>query len=311
MIGDNQQLYYVGSEIKEDMKRELVITQEELDAIVDVQNEMNERGITYLIVISPDMHNVYIDEVPSYYKTKWDEKSSAKEQILEALKEKSNVNVLDLTDALIAENKVRETYLSTDSHWNYNGSFVGYQEIIKSLQKMHPDLPMYNRDDFVITDKIVNKQNLANMLSLGVILYDKGAVSFSPEMPGDMVDVTPNYPDPNWYSPAFEMIVTENSQEDDLPVAILYRDSFAGLDDWTIGNLNRFLNTSFSRFASYSTHQIDFNYIDTEKADVVIFELLESNIKRLGTNYLDNLEVQSDKPLYRFNTPLNGEWYVE
>lgn len=313
MIGRNDQLYYVGGDIKKDMTREVTITSDMLDAIVQVQNEiqqeMDSRGIKYIIVIPPDKHNVYTEDVPDYYKRYWDTKPSIKEQVLKELKEKSNVEILDLTQALVNENKLRPTYLSTDSHWNYNGSFVGYQEIVKKIREWFPDIPMYERDDFNIQKRNVNNQNLSKMLSLGDILYDQSSVSYTPEQPGDMIEIVPNYPDPNWGSPEFKMIVTEQREKMGLPKAVMYRDSFAGLDGWSIGNLNRFLNTSFDRFASYTTHQVDFNYIDTEQADVVIFELLESNIIRLGINYLNNGEASSDKPLYRFNTPLNGDWY--
>ena len=106
------------------------------------------------------------------------------------------------------------------------------------------------------------------------------------------------------------MINTKRTDRPDLPKALMYRDSFAGLDGWTIGNLNRYLATNFSEFVSYAQYQVDFNYIDTEGPSIVIYEVYEDNIMRLGINCLYPTEVTADKALYRFNTPWNGEYYV-
>ena len=319
LIGDNGQLFYNEKneliDTNEYLLGNTVVAEECLDGIVSVQNEiqaaMDERGIQYLVVIAPTKQAVYPEDLPAYYRGN-KENDTVKNQILERLKQETDVEILDLTDAMLDEKQQHPVYLKTDSHWNYFGSFRGYEEIIKSLQTSYPNLPLLSRDMFQYSMTPEYGQNLAKMISLGDMLADENAVRFNPEIPmvDAIVEVPRNYPDPNYGSPEFRMIVTEQPDRMDLPSAILYRDSFAGLDGWTIGNLNRYLPTAFSSFASYAQYQIDFNYIDVEKPDIVIWEVYEDNIYRLGINCLHPGQVSADRPLYNWNTTLNGEYYI-
>lgn len=320
LIGKNGQLFYNEKneliDTNEYLQGKSKVPEDWLDAIVDAQNDiqaaMDERGIHYMIVIAPTKQAVYSEDLPEFYQNA-EGYDTPKNQIVERLRRDTNIEILDLTDALIDEKSIHPVYLKTDSHWNYYGSFRGYEEIIGQLQKTFPDLPLLSRDMFTYSEEPEYHQNLSNMLSLGNILADENAVRFTPEIPMSdvVVDIGRDYPDPNYASPEFHMIATQRVDAPELPKAVMYRDSFAGLDGWTIGNLNRYLATAFSEFISYTHYQLDFNYIDTEQPDTVIYEIYEDNIIRLGINCLYPREVTTDKPLYRFNTPLNGDYYVE
>lgn len=321
VIGKNGQLFYNEKNELIDTNEYLLgnsqVSEEQLDAIVQVQKEiqqqMDDRGIQYLIVVAPTKQAIYPEDLPEYYKDV-EGYSTPKEQILDRLRSETSISILDLTDALLEEKALHPVYLKTDSHWNYFGSFRGYEEIVSFLKNTYPEIPLLPRDMFTYSTAPEYDQNLSKMLSLGNILADDYAVRFMPEIPlaDQITDIAGSrqYPDPNYASPEFKMIITEQKSKENLPSALMYRDSFAGLDGWTIGNLNRYLATAFSTFVSYTQYQIDFNYIDTEKPDIVILEVYEDNIFRLGINYLNPGEVTADKALYGFNTELNGEYYI-
>ena len=96
------------------------------------------RGGKYVFVVAPDKHSIYPEYLPE-----WVVKSaqpSKLDQLLAHLRAHSSVTVLDLRPALLAAKKSGPTYLQTDTHWNKFGAFIGYQQLMQTLQGQLPGM---------------------------------------------------------------------------------------------------------------------------------------------------------------------------
>lgn len=66
----------------------------------------------------------------------------------------TDMNVINVKDALISRKDEQLYFKSYDaSHWNMNGAFVGYQELMRQIQKDHPEIKVLNKDDFIIGEE--------------------------------------------------------------------------------------------------------------------------------------------------------------
>ncbi len=63
------------------------------------------------------------------------------------------MTVVNIKDALMNQKEEQLYYKSYDaSHWNMNGAFVGYQELMKEIKKDHPDIKVLDKDDFEVIE---------------------------------------------------------------------------------------------------------------------------------------------------------------
>ncbi len=68
-------------------------------SITQIKNWLAEKGIEYIFVISPNKHTIYFDKLPQYISKKND--YSAIDQLIYYLKSLTNIDVIDLRDALL------------------------------------------------------------------------------------------------------------------------------------------------------------------------------------------------------------------
>lgn len=65
----------------------------------------------------------------------------------------TDMTVVNIKDALMNQKEEQLYYKSYDaSHWNMNGAFVGYQELMKEIKKDHPDIKVLDKDDFEVIE---------------------------------------------------------------------------------------------------------------------------------------------------------------
>jgi len=89
--------------------------------------------IDYLLVVAPDKHTIYPEYVPPALQPLAEQ--SLFDAVLARLPADVRSHVLDLRPALLAAKQQRQVYFRTDTHWNANGAWVGYQEILAALRK--------------------------------------------------------------------------------------------------------------------------------------------------------------------------------
>jgi alginate O-acetyltransferase complex protein AlgJ len=231
-----------------------------------------ERGIGYVVVIVPEKFTIYPEFLPA-----WVTKSPAPspyDRVAAAMRADGRVAFIDLRPAL-REAKARDrVYFKTDSHWNYNGAMVGYEEIMHDVQRLlppgrlpaiaPPQRPVYVPGvDFYSGD-------LIGMLGLPARIREDDVAPLG-KILGDTKSRCGRRIDDD-KSPGFEFYVCDRPG---LPRAVVYRDSMAI-------SLIPMLAENFSRVVFVASRRLDRALIEREKPDIVIEELVERSLNAPG-----------------------------
>lgn len=138
----------------------LPFSEEELQQWKEVLEEryywMKEQGIDYVFAIAPTKALVYPEKMPMrlFELKKELNQQTRYEQLVHFLSENSIVPMVDLRTSLYESRNDYQwpLYYRTDFHWNYLGSFLAYQAIVKELNLNFPkhQLQAQNLDDFRI-----------------------------------------------------------------------------------------------------------------------------------------------------------------
>jgi hypothetical protein len=180
----------------------------------------------------------------------------------------STVEVVDLRPALLDARRIAPTYFKTDSHWNAFGGFVACQEIAKKL----PGLEPLSLDSFELKKTAADGGDLAGLL--GLKMAEENAVSLIPKTNRPSLEMSANLArNPDFRGPSF----AKNSQGKG--VALVFCDSFGPA-------LMPFLGCYFGKTAGLRKHELDAGWIEREKPDVVISEMVEREFNVMDPNYL-------------------------
>ena len=230
------------------------------------------RGIKYLVVIPPDKHNIYPEELPAWLANAAPANRVTKlDQLLEYMQKHSTVEILDLRPPLLAAKNTAPTYLQNDAHWNLFGGFVACQEVVKKLSFWFPDLPPLRLEDFIWTNAPANGGDLA--LMLGSDAPEKNYFTFQPgpNLPALHTNDIPAYQS-NWgLTPVF-------TRENPGPLrrkVVMFRDSFG--KTW-----QPFLGQVF-KLSVFEADDREFcpALISANAPDVVVNEILERFVNTL------------------------------
>lgn len=157
-LGENGEAFYTarGNEVKT-YTGENIFTQEEMQEMMTNLTHMN----SYFSEVGCDTYNVFIPNKEAVY-SEWynphimyHEENSRQDKFCSYLIENSNLNVLNLKEPLIeAAKKQRVFYKAYDaSHWNMNGAFVGYRELMQEIAKKHSDIEVLSLEDFDVSEQ--------------------------------------------------------------------------------------------------------------------------------------------------------------
>ncbi len=103
------------------------------------QRWLEQQGVQYLFVISPNKPVVYPEFLPENIQS--DRGMDGIVQWEAYLAEQSSVlNILDLRDTLSANKADGVLYFSNDTHWSYLGSYFGYCGVIRRLAEVFQGL---------------------------------------------------------------------------------------------------------------------------------------------------------------------------
>lgn len=140
-----------------DYKGEVKFYPEELDKIRDgilnYANYFNKKGIKYFVVVAPNKENVYPEFMPSaLQKVRVSDVSRVDEAI-----NYINANggkAINLKSVLLSAKQDYPflLYYMTDTHWNKMGAYLGYNEILKELNKQGLKLPIKPLTSDMITE---------------------------------------------------------------------------------------------------------------------------------------------------------------
>lgn len=174
-LGKDGFLFY-RSENALDQSRGLLLFQpDELDRLIDLfetrRKWLAALGIPLLLVIVPNKETVYRDRLPRWASEVTS--TTQRQQFTARIKQRAlSLNVLDLTDGLIAAKPSRQTYLRNDTHWTEEAAFEdGYLPILDGVKKLLPRFELPNKNDWEAIE-IVRKGarlDLARMAGLAAV----------------------------------------------------------------------------------------------------------------------------------------------
>jgi alginate O-acetyltransferase complex protein AlgJ len=274
--GKSGWLFYSGDRTLEFCRATNPFTAAELEewrkAIERRTEWLAERGARYLVVIVPIKHTVYREELPGWL-VQVGEKTRL-EQLAEYMKANSNVEILDLRRALLNAKKRVRVYHRTDTHWNDEGAFAAYREIMEKLSRWFPDARATPESGFAHQCVEGPGGDLAVMLGQQKSLKEERLfVRPKGELRARRVDPGEFYAKGPWKQET-RPVVTECPNAP-IGKAVVFRDSL-------MNKLIPFLSEHFGKVVYLWHQEFDPRVVEREKPDVVIHELGERVLMRTG-----------------------------
>lgn len=269
VIGADGWLFYTGDRTLQQMRGTDLFTPTALDRWIDNMETQREclaaRSVPLLIVVVPNKERVYHEYLPRSAGALAPVTRLA--QIERRLAErKSTLQLLDLTDALVAAKDDGQIYARRDTHWSGLGAFVGYLEIMRRLQPLLPQLDPLRPEqmDAVAITYPAHDLDLVRMLGLGFA----GA--------GETLDYPLFHGTPAWTTTREDSSVDARrrlrltSTRTQAPSAVWFHDSFSD-------SLAVYLNSTFSTVTmeEQSGFHFDRALIEQARPDVVVYEFVE------------------------------------
>lgn len=239
---------------------------------------LNERGIEYVFVIAPNKHTVYFDKLPVYI-SKVNVQSST-DQLVGYLKSHTSVSVVDLRKILI-ENKEKQLYYKTDTHWNHYAANIAQHEIMLEIERLYPQSikPEY----FNLREEIRGGGDLANFMGLS---------GFKEPNPQPIFNNTCN---PIMHPKAFKSRETHSFLcEGQKLNALIFRDSFfSALEPYFARKFNR--STYIWKKLNYQSLT---EALEKGRYDIVIEEWVERSLPL------------TPKPVQEFTYAQNKKYFI-
>ncbi|MBR9845052.1 MAG: hypothetical protein GYB35_02575 [Algicola sp.] len=235
------------------------LSQLELEKIKNNIKAINEnlasKGIEFHIVVPPNKHRVYAENLPY----RMHQKPTRLEQINAFIKKEIDFEILDLKDTLSEHKSSEILYYKTNTHWNDIAAYIGYH---KTLNTIDLDVPKDHISNYNREYGPIKRGDITEMIN---IKSDENIVYLSKKNPSDIMQLKSENHHLHFRNP------------NGTKKLIMYRDSFSNA--WM-----RFFNSSFGETIYLRGYNIQPNMITNEKPDVVIFEIVE---RQLTTILLD------------------------
>jgi hypothetical protein len=252
-----------------------ILSDEQLENMANKLEEikvyLDSKNIPLVVMFCADKESIY----PEYYP-----KSIIRgpepiqlDVITNYLKEHTRVDVFNIKQALLAEKDNYLLYLVSSGdfgHYTEIASFFAYRELMKHINKYFPDIVPYELSDIEIT---YDKKGLDGKLDPDVSLRTKNYTKLDSSFFNDVELIRPFI----WENVAFE------NSKSDLPVILIFRDSFSGFYYETFESkfITQFIASHFGKaiFIHYNNLEHFEDYIIRYKPDIIVFEVAESALK--------------------------------
>ena len=241
----------------------------EWQAMLEARNDwLARRGIHFLVVFAPNAQTIYPEYLPPRFRRLGS--PSRLDQVVDWLRTRSRVPVVDLRDDLRQAKAHERVYHRTGSHWNERGAFVAYQRVIEALRQWFPALSALPREAFEDAVEEGAGSDLAQAMGLRDVLHEE-YLRLRPRAPRRARSVEAGLALPRL--PARRQPRALETGDAGLPRAVVLRDSFTGA-------LIPFLSEHFARVLYLFTEDLDPAVVERERPGVVIEEFVERRLMR-------------------------------
>jgi hypothetical protein len=235
------------------------------------------QGILYVLMIPPEKSVIYGDKLPARIK-RFNEPSCL-DRLLERLKERSAVDVVDVRGVLKDARRLRDVYYTTDTHWNPVGAWFGYAALMNTIRDRVPSItPPVPYSAYTIHVDTNDQGDIAQLIGLNDVF-----TRVTPLMVRSDTIHARNAPSGSYASSGFLKYppITKEVPGSKAPRLLMFRDSFAV---YMIPSLSE----HFSRSTYVWTPIFLPEIVAEERPDIVVHEVMEL--------YLTDL-LQDDLPL--------------
>lgn len=269
-FGEDGWLFYTPhTYIKQTSK---VLTEEELNKIVSnillKKKFLNDQGIKFYLTIPPIKGQFYKEHLPHRFTQLL--KHSILKQLTEHLKKYPEITFIDLNKVLKKHKHETKLYYETDTHWNRLAAFYAYQEIMKRIQLDFPELDYLKKDEMLI-EKFSTKGGDLNSFLGDHDLFPRTVYEVSPKEGFKSFEIVPDSVLAEITYVGTSLIMTENKNVKSKLKLCIFRDSFTD-------HLQPFFSESFSRASFPWQKDINIIFVNHEKPDIVVHEMLERYI---------------------------------
>jgi len=220
---------------------------------------LEKRGVRYVVVVAPNKETIYPEFMPHSIRPV--HKQTRLDQLLAYLHAHSDIDIVDLRQALRRAKQTEQVYYRTDTHWNNLGAYVAYGEILAQLNRY------FIGDARALPGTTAVRTTAGGDLARILALEDR----FTDES----VDWIPAEPRRARQAEAYSIgsadVVVMECSGCAGPRAVMFHDSFNTL-------LAPFLAEYFRRIAFVDGAKLDFTLIDRERPDIVIQEFVERKL---------------------------------
>jgi hypothetical protein len=256
LVGKQGWLYYAHGRYMDSYRGLESFHPGELDQWVTALRRMRDwlalRKLPFYVIIPPDKHTIYPEYLPSSVTLS----AATRLDTLIAALHQANIDVIDIRDDLRRAKSTGPLYHQTDTHWNGDAGYVAYRAILLEIGRAFPRVHPYPRSDFTYWRRSATG-DLNGMLGLThgyeedlLVLVPKSDAAVS-RQEGNLVISVRNDPE--------------------LPRMVMLRDSFANF-------LVTLLSQNFSRAAYLWDNNFNLALMQSEKPDLVLFELVERRL---------------------------------
>lgn len=270
LVGKDGWLFYSDGRMVDDISGSRPFSDAELEGwrtlLTGRRDWLKERGIRYLFVVPPDKQSIYREHLPDWLIARA-KPPQRLDQFVNYMRAHSDVPILDLRETLLEAKKLGRIYRQTDTHWNERGAFAAYLRIFDALAAIGiRGTPL---DASVLKETIRDTPggDLALILGQQERLLEKDDIFLKPErlMPSLTYRVDASHIPKKWI-PGTEPRTWENPAGNGR--IIIFHDSFCNA-------MAPFMASSFRRIGCIWQQNWDKGFIEKEKPDVVIDEMLE------------------------------------
>jgi alginate O-acetyltransferase complex protein AlgJ len=230
--------------------------------LTDLNSYFKKKGVKFLVIFTPMKTRIYPEFIPAYLKPVMP--VSRLGQLEAYLRRNTDIDFIDLGEALLEGKKNYRVYLKHDVHWNTFGAYFGYREIAEKLKRHYPKTKIRTLEEYRVETDTFQGGDLASMLGLKDQFSERN-FKLIPKYALKAVKLRVEYQIKG--SRATEIFSTADPS---LPKAVVYHDSFF---IFLMSNLSE----NFNRMACFQSYnRVDITAVEREKPDIVLYELAES-----------------------------------
>lgn len=274
LMGRDGWLFYTGDKAMEQYLGLKPFSQEQLREFAMILNGKKEylekRHIRYIFVVAPGKESIYPEYLPIDVSMRHE---TPLDQLIAYLRANSSVEVLDLREEIRTAKRVRRVYQKTDTHWNDYGAYIAHRTITRELEKYFPAIAALKNPRYSFVVKNCEKGDLAALSAMREPLKEDcvtlaaGNRFFAKKVPIGSFYKEYKIVDSLAPNPGLLTIITERKGSA-LPRAVIFRDSYTYY-------LIPFLSENFSRVVYIWDYNLNKDFIEHEKPQVVIDQVAE------------------------------------